>query len=49
MGKAVDSEVDNVICTEYEVMRHVYYWNTEKEEKEYDMMFTDHISQQKIT
>ena len=33
-------------------MRHVYfctYWNTEKEEIEYDMIFTDHISQQRIT
>ena len=34
-------------CPYQEDMRHVFictYWNTEKEEIEYDMIFTDHIS-----
>ena len=38
----------NCACGDLEDMRHVYtctYWNTEKEEIEYDRIFTDNISQ----
>ena len=38
----------NCACGDVEDMRHVYickYWNTEKEEIEYDRIFTDNISQ----
>ena len=38
----------NCACRDVEDMRHVYictYWNIEKEEIEYDSIFTDNISQ----
>ena len=38
----------NCACGDVEDMRHVYlctYWNTEKEEIEYNMIYTYHISQ----
>ena len=41
-------KITNCACGDMEDMRHVYictYWNIEKEEIEYDRIFTDNISQ----